>query len=107
MGFLGLVAVAALRGDIDIPIGPACSGVMAVAVSGGAFATAGWFRRPPPFERNKLLTVVVGLFSAGIATGVDTLLPNDPRAAWASIGVWFGVAAAANWLAMRRPGKQD
>jgi hypothetical protein len=106
LGVIGMIAAATLHGDIDIPVGPVCSGVVYVAGSGRTFALGGYLRRlgsrPTLIERSKWVTFGSGFILIVVVIVVAEVLPESIKAVLASAGVWLLGSTGANWIAMRR-----
>jgi hypothetical protein len=106
IAFLVFCIAAGLHGDIDIAIGPACSGAIMVGSGGAIFSTAGVLRKLGRhvlfIERGRRFTVSLGAICAAAEMIVGYFLGDAGGAgAWAMLLLWIGISAAANWVAIR------
>ncbi len=111
VGFLAICAAAALHGDIDIPIGPACDGVMMVGTGGAIYWLAGRLRTAfcdsLLIARYRLAGFVAGIVCVGAVTAMGYLLPDTATGYWLHLGAWVILSAGSNWITLRQTGRGE
>ncbi len=107
VAFLAILAMSTLYGEGEDAPGLVCCGtVLWLGANAGLFALINFLRGAVTgtalSERNRLWTVLVGIFNVCVSAGVSAIMPqNAAHAALIFFGGCIGAIAAASWAAMR------